>query len=123
MGHGRALLPLGEEAEQVRFCKKIQDEGLSVRATEQMVQDMVRHADAEPLSVISSDGTRRPAKPTRSQQLASLEQELRGALGAKVDIRQSAQGRGKIVIHFKNHDDFERLRHWLAAPQADSGVG
>ena len=54
------MLPLGEEPEQVRFCMKIQDEGLSVRATEQLVQDMIRHADAEPLSVISSDGTRRP---------------------------------------------------------------
>jgi ParB family chromosome partitioning protein len=123
MGHGRALLPLGEEPEQVKFCQKIQDEGLSVRATEQLVQETIRDADAEPLSVISSDGTRRSLKPTSSQQLSSLEQEMRSALGAKVDIRQSAKGRGKIVIHFKNHEDFERLRQWIAAPHASSEVG
>lgn len=125
MGHGRALLPLGEEPEQVKFCQRIQDEALSVRATEQLVQATIRDADAEPLSVISSDGTRRTLKPKSksSQQLASLEQEMRSALGAKVDIRQSAKGRGKIVIHFKNHDDFERLRQWLASPQSGSEVG
>ena len=123
MGHGRALLPLGEEAEQVKFCQRIQDEGLSVRATEQLVQETIRDADTEPLSVISSDGTRRALKPTRSEQLASLEQEMRSALGTKVDIRQSAKGRGKIVIHFKNNEDFERLRQWIAEPSASSEVG
>ncbi len=34
------------------------------------------------------------------------------ALGTKVDIQQTARGRGKIVIHFSNHDEFDRVfRH------------
>jgi hypothetical protein len=37
-----------------------------------------------------------------------------------VEIRQSSRGRGKITIHFKNHDEFERLRHQLAAPTQPS---
>ena len=40
-GHARALLPLGDEREQVAFCERIQAEGLSVRATEQTVADLI----------------------------------------------------------------------------------
>ncbi|HEY2838304.1 MAG TPA: ParB/RepB/Spo0J family partition protein, partial [Pirellulales bacterium] len=32
-GHARALLPLGDEREQIAFCQRIQQEELSVRAT------------------------------------------------------------------------------------------
>ncbi len=123
MGHGRALLPLGDEPEQIRFCQRIQTESLSVRATEELVKDTIRDADTEPLSVITSDGTRRPLKPTRSEQLSALEQEMRTALGAKVDIRQGAKGRGKIVIHFKDNEDFERIRAWIASPVSNADVG
>src|SRR5262249_22267761 len=38
-GHARALLPLGDEQEQVAFAQKIKKEGMSVRATEQGVND------------------------------------------------------------------------------------
>ncbi|MGC4001958.1 MAG: ParB/RepB/Spo0J family partition protein [Pirellulales bacterium] len=40
-GHARALLPLGEEREQIDFCRKIQSEGWSVRLTEQRVQEFL----------------------------------------------------------------------------------
>ena len=33
-GHARALLPLGDEREQIEFCGRIQREGLNVRQTE-----------------------------------------------------------------------------------------
>ena len=55
-GHARSLLPLGDEREQLEFCRRIQDEGLSVRQTEAMVQDAIDRADAEPLAVIGQDG-------------------------------------------------------------------
>ena len=51
---------------------------------------------------------------TTSDQVASLEQEFRHALGAKVEIRASTRGRGRITIHFANHDEFDRLRELLA---------
>jgi ParB family chromosome partitioning protein len=52
-------------------------------------------------------------KRTRNDQIASLEQELRIALGTKVEIKQSARGRGTVVIHFTDSDDFDRLRDQL----------
>jgi ParB family chromosome partitioning protein len=118
-GHARALLPLGDDRAQVEFSKRIQQEGVSVRATEQQVQELIAREDAEPLSV----STKTKAARTRNQQIASLEQELRSALGAKVDIRNGAGGRGRIVIHFKGHDEFERLHAYLMDGDYDGIVG
>ena len=112
-GHARALLPLGEERDQVAFCQRIQNEGLSVRATEDMVGEAIRHSDSEPSQPAASNAA--PAATTKksragSKQIGALEQEFRSALGTKVDVRQAAKGRGRIVIHFTSHDEFERLR-------------
>jgi ParB family chromosome partitioning protein len=114
-GHARALLPLGDEQEQIRFAARIDLEGWSVRATEQAVQDRIHSMDGDGLRIVDEDGNSRPVSKPRSEQLASLEQELRTALGTKVDLSQTAKGRGKISIHFKNHDEFERLRQLLTA--------
>jgi ParB family chromosome partitioning protein len=74
-----------------------------------LVQETIRASDAEPLSVVHGEADPAPQARTRSQHLASLEQDLRSALGTKVDVRQGAKGRGRIVIHFSSHDEFERL--------------
>ena len=55
-GHARALLPLGDEPEQIEFCQRIKDEALSVRDVEQLVQERIDEADAEPLGVVSTSG-------------------------------------------------------------------
>ena len=112
-GHARALLPLGDEAEQIELCHRIQQEGLSVRAIEAEVQTKIHREDSPVLGVVGG-AEPLPRKRTRNEQTASLEQELRMALGAKVEIQQAARGRGKIVIHFSDHDEFERLYGHLA---------
>jgi len=114
-GHARALLPLGDEQEQIRFAARIDMECWSVRATEQAVQDHVHSVDGDGLRIVDEHGTSRPVAKPRSEQLAALEQELRTALGTKVDLNQTAKGRGKITIHFKDHDQFERLRQILSS--------
>jgi ParB family chromosome partitioning protein len=112
-GHARALLPLGEEQEQINFANRIKKEGLSVRATEQGVQDRIQNLDGDQLRIVDADGNSRPVPRPRNEQIASLEQELRSALGTKVDLSQTAKGRGKITIHFTSHDEFARLRQLL----------
>jgi ParB family chromosome partitioning protein len=112
-GHARALLPLGDEREQIAFCLRIQRESLTVRDTEEQVQAMIHRADSEPLSVYSPGPGRPKRSRTRSEHIMALEQELRTALGCKVDIRQTSLGRGRIVVHFKSHQEFERLRNHL----------
>ncbi len=115
-GHARALLPLGVEREQIAFAQKIKQEGLSVRATEQGVHDRVHSLDGNQLRIVDADGNSRPVQRPRNEQVASLEQELRTSLGTKVDLSQTAKGKGKITIHFKSHEEFERLRQLLTIP-------
>jgi hypothetical protein len=38
------------------------------------------------------------------------------ALGARVEIRQSANGAGRIVIHFASADEFDRIRAAITPP-------
>jgi ParB family chromosome partitioning protein len=121
-GHARALLPLGDEHLQTDYARKLGEQQWSVRETERQVQDRIRDEDSEPLQVVGSES---PTKRTKSEQLSALEQELRIALGTRVDLRQTSKGRGKIIIQFNNHDEFERLRQLLTDsathPQSEAG--
>jgi ParB family transcriptional regulator, chromosome partitioning protein len=109
-GHARALLPLGDEEEQKAFAKRIAAESLSVRATEQLVSEHILHADGRPLKVFAGEGTSPAPAVSGSGHLSQLEDQLRLALGTKVELRQSAKGKGKITIHFANLEEFDRLR-------------
>ena len=118
-GHARSLLPLGDEHEQCKFAKQIKNDSLSVRATEQLVQDHIRLADDEQLSIIGADGSARPAKSQAGgSHLSQLEEQLKLSLGTKVDLKQSAKGSGRITIHFKSHEEFERLQQILTSDRA-----
>ena len=119
-GHARALLPLGDEQEQLDFARRIKKEGLSVRSTEQGVHDRIHALDGgDQLRIVDAEGNSRPLPPRpRNEQIASLEQELRTSLGTKVDLSQSAKGKGKITIHFNSHEEFERVRQMLTTPAA-----
>lgn len=112
-GHARALLPLGDEREQIEFCRKIHDEGLSVRKTEALVQDTIREADGQPLRVVGEEGPARPMRRVASEHVAALEQAFRAALGLRVTITHNSRGRGKLVVYFGGHDDFARLQRQI----------
>ena len=85
-GHARALLPLGDEHEQVALAERIEAEGLSVRDVERIVGEQVGEDD-EPRLPARSARPRQASSEPRSDQIASLEQEFRHALGTKVEIR------------------------------------
>lgn len=115
-GHARAILPLGEEVEQVAFSKRIQTEGLSVRDTERIIGEKLAKEDA--LMGIAKPKAKKKSR-TKSNQVASLEQRLRIALGTKVDIKQTGRGRGQLVIQFRGNDEFERLTNLLLENGSD----
>lgn len=120
-GHARALLPLGEVDQQIDMAKRIKRDGLSVRATEQAIQEANR-GDDEQLRVVGEDGVSRKPGAARNDQLASLEQELQTALGTKVSLSRNAKGKGKITIQFKDADEFERLRQHLTGQSAQQPI-
>ncbi|MCI0361355.1 MAG: ParB/RepB/Spo0J family partition protein [Planctomycetaceae bacterium] len=109
-GHARALLPLGDEHEQVGLARRIETEGLSVRDVERFVAEQLGE-DEPQAEILPGPGSKQ--QRTRSDQVASLEQEFRLALGVKVEIKANSRGRGKLTIHFANHEEFDRLREHL----------
>jgi len=122
MGHARALLPLGDEAEQVRLADRVAAEGLSVRAVESEIQEIIRREEggdldddldgAGPISTGAvSPPKRKPGRPAtrRSSQVAAVESQLRQALGVKVVVHANGKGAGRIVIPFGDLDEFQRL--------------
>lgn len=100
-GHARALLGLDDASAQEDLAVKIVKEGLSVRATEELV------------TLALADGAAKPAAPKRRAKphapaLADLAEKLsdRFDTRVKVDIGRS---KGKITIEFATVDDLERI--------------
>jgi ParB family chromosome partitioning protein len=122
-GHARALLPLGDEARQLEFCRRIESEAWSVRTTEEQVQELIHEEDAPAAGPAKQAGNPPRKTRTRGSQLAALEQSLRSALGTKVEVKQTAAGKGKIVVHFASSAEFERLREQLCDRPARSKTG
>lgn len=111
-GHARALLPIGDEDAQLALARQIQTEGWSVRMVETHVSDLLRSEEE------SEEGTAPPkggkTKRVVTPHIDALQTELRHQLGTKVEIKQTAKGRGKITIHFTSADEFDRIRAVLA---------
>ena len=133
MGHARALLPLGDEEEQARLADRIASDGLSVRAIEAEVAEILRADDLADEGGLDDEGgdqprgggtattagaavKRKPGRPAtkRSSQTVAVENDLRRALGVKVVVHANGKGAGRIVIPFANLDEFQRLFEHLA---------
>ncbi|HWV39344.1 MAG TPA: ParB/RepB/Spo0J family partition protein [Vulgatibacter sp.] len=102
MGHARALLGLGDEAQMKRAAGEVVARRLSVRQTEQLVRKQkeggktARRAGAD-------DGRR------ASAEIRSIEERLQRALGTKVRLIDSGKGKGRLEIDFFSYEELDRL--------------
>ncbi len=97
-GHARALLGLANPDEMERLANKIINEGLSVRATEELI-------------ALGSAGTKvsgKKAKPRSSGKYQELVEKLEDALDTRVHIQAGKAG-GKIVIEYADGQDLQRI--------------
>lgn len=98
MGHARALAGIQDIALQISVLHKITTEGLSVRATE----ELIRRYQQPSKSIGSKDQSNNAYK--------HVEQNLCKSLDTKVQIKTVGKSdRGTIQIHFHNLDEFNRL--------------
>lgn len=108
-GHGRALLPLEEEGDQIAMCQRIQSEGMSVRTTEATVRSQLEEKNQ---TVPFKKGGSKPGdKPVTSvsNHVQQLVDRVRELVGARVEIKTSGKESGKIIIHFNSNDEFEKI--------------
>ena len=107
MGHARALLSLEDPADMLRLAYETIEKGLSVRAVEKLVRELLRPNTPEP----------EPDPETKQRQVIvrDLEERLRRALGVKVAVRTDAKkkGSGTIEVPYGNLDELDRLLETL----------
>jgi ParB family chromosome partitioning protein len=101
-GHARALLALSEAEQQDELAGRIVAEGLSVRATEELVTLAVNgHLDgAQP--------RRRPVRRVTAPAAANLAEQLSDAFDTRVRV-DIGKRKGKITVEFASIDDLERI--------------
>lgn len=102
MGHGRALLAVPGESEQVRLCKKIIAEGMSVRSVEEAA---------------GQNGARKKPRqkkepPKKDPNVRAAEEEITEHMHTRVRIVGSGS-RGRIEIHYFSEEELDRIYQQL----------
>lgn len=128
-GHAKAVLALPDRSSQEQLADRIVAEGLSVRATEEIVRmrllDAADAADDAPGGATGAAGTRGQAPKRRitAPGLIDLQDDLSDALNARVRISMGAR-KGAIKIEFGSVDDLERIVGTIARGlETDLGLG
>jgi ParB family chromosome partitioning protein len=112
MGHARALLGLPQPALIQRLWKKIVNQGLSVRQTEAVVQDLVREIESKSAEKSPKPRKTAPAKPAFLNQ---VEVDLLARLNTKVRVKPKGHDTGTIEISYYSSEDLERILDILLA--------
>ena len=95
-GHVRALITLDDEEKQIKLAVQAVEQGLSVRQVEAL---------AKANKNVKKSKT---AKKKKSADVKRVEEDLKVALGTKVNLNQNGK-KGKIEIEFYSKDELERL--------------
>lgn len=96
MGHARALLSL-PPALQREAAQQVLLRGLSARETEELVRRLSQDPVAQPRA--------KPLDPN----IRLLQDDLSERLGAKVQLRHGASGKGSVVIHYNTLDELDGI--------------
>lgn len=95
MGHARALLSL-DAGKQIAAAQKIAREGLTVRAAEKLVKDLLSEPKSTKNKEVDSDTLR-------------LQNELTAKIGAKVQIDHKDNGTGKLIINYRSLEELDGI--------------
>ncbi len=99
-GHAIALLGLGNRNQQVKLCRKIVRQGLSVRETEVLIKRTLTTMPRRQLVV------------RKSPELAAIEEKLQQFFGTRVHVKKHRAG-GRVEIEYYSDEDLERFLNLL----------
>lgn len=109
-GHARALLSLNSRQDQMELSNLIIKKQLSVRQVEDMVKALLERSIEKPKL------EKKPA--VKNPDILEIEDQLRGVLGTKVQIKTKPKG-GKIEIEFYDDLDLDRILELLLLQQKE----
>jgi ParB family chromosome partitioning protein len=104
-GHAKALLGLQGTAEMEKAAQRAIQLSLSVRQTENMVQQILNPEKAK--------AKEEKPEPTIDPNVREVADQLQRALGLKVSI-EDKKGRGRVIIEYAKLEDFDALLEKLA---------
>ncbi len=97
MGHARALLSL-QGKQQVELAYKAVKQGLSVRAVEKLVKELLQPSNEK-----------KADRPSKDPDTLKLQEELSTKTGAKVEINHQHNGKGKLVFNYSSLEELEGI--------------
>lgn len=109
MGHGRALVNIDKKQDQIALYEKIVGENLSVRDTEKAVKEYQEGTTDTAQTDSVSDKNQKKSNSNPDFVIKNLG-TFTEYLSAKVDIKASEKGKGKITIPFHSKEEFDRLK-------------
>ncbi|MXV38290.1 ParB/RepB/Spo0J family partition protein [Flavobacteriaceae bacterium Ap0902] len=101
MGHGRALITLEDNNQQLDAYEEIIQKNLSVRQTEQYIKSL---KNPKPKSSTTKD---------LPNDYKKIQKSWTNQWETKVEIKRNSNGKGKIILNFDSDEDFERLKELL----------
>lgn len=101
MGHARALLGL-KGALQNAAAERVVTLGLSVRETEKLVRRRQQQDAGDPAQAETPS-------PAQDPNVRRLQDDLTDRLGARVHIRHSQRGAGRLVIAYNSLDELDGI--------------
>ena len=107
MGHARALLSIDSPSQQIKLFKEVQQQQLSVRKVEEMVQALKQGDD------VKTAKGKIASKSTLPEEFNILRERLSQFFQTKVQMTCSPKGKGKISIQFDNEEQLERIMNVL----------
>lgn len=121
-GHARALMQIAEDDSRNTLLKKVVEQDLSVRQTEELVRRMnSQEAHDGSGHASNSKGDAHTGKPASNGKHVgasagrrsapdtnSIEEDLRRALGTKVELYRTQRG-GKIIIEFYSDEELDAI--------------
>jgi ParB family chromosome partitioning protein len=100
-GHAKVLLGLESKQEQALLARRIIEEGVSVRGSEDLVQSIRRAGKIK-------TGQSRELSEAESAAIDDIERRLMAFLSSNVSLKHNPK-KGKIVIEYSGNDDLQRI--------------
>jgi ParB family transcriptional regulator, chromosome partitioning protein len=107
MGHARALVSAGDESVQLELLARILEENLSVRDIEQIIKGTYKNEAFEPKKTNVSKSSSSILSISNEQN--AFKEHLTDRLAAKVELKKTENGSGKIIVNFSSEVDLNRI--------------
>lgn len=98
MGHGRAMINIEDEKQQLNIYEKIISKNLSVRNTEKIIQSLKK-------GIITNEVDKLTISSSIKKEILKVEKKL----GTKIKVSINKNENGKIIIPFSSKKDFFRI--------------